>query len=78
MCLLDKMANDCDVEFEQTHGGQERRRDKSNANRVGGGFSKKTAVAASDCTRIRRMIKAVWREEWSEVKNYVTSWRRQG
>ena len=32
MCLLDKMATDCDVEFEQTHGGQERRRDKSNAN----------------------------------------------
>ena len=27
-----------------------------------------TAEAAKDCVRFRRMIKAVWRERWEEVR----------
>ena len=68
MALLDKMATAADVEFAETHGGQKRRHDKSNPKRCGAGYSPCTAEAAKDRTRFRRMIKAVWRERWEEVR----------
>ena len=68
MALLDEMATVADVGFAETHGGQKRRRDKSNPKRCGAGYSPCTAEAAKDCTRFRRMIKAVWREQWEEVR----------
>ena len=67
MALLDEMATAADVGFAETHGGQKRRRDKCNPKRCGAGYSLRTAEAAKDCTRFRRMIKAVWRERWDEV-----------
>ena len=68
MALLDEMATAADVGFAETHGGQKRRRDKSNPKRCGAGYSPCTAEAAKDCTRFRRIIKAVWRERWEEVR----------
>ena len=68
MALLDEMATAADVGFAETHGGQKRRRDKSNPKRCGAGYSPCTAGAAKDCTRFRWMIKAVWRERWEEVR----------
>ena len=69
MALLDEMATAADVGFAETHGGQKRKRDKSNPKRCGAGYSPCTAAeAAKDCTRFRRMIKAVWRERWEEVR----------
>ena len=68
MALLDEMATAADVGFAETHGGQKRKHDKSNPKRCGAGYSPCTAEAAKDCTRFRRMIKAVWRERWEEVR----------
>ena len=68
MALLDEMATAADVGFAETHGGQTRKRDKSNPKRCGAGYLSCTAEAAKDCTRFRRMIKAVWRERWEEVR----------
>ena len=68
MALLDEMATAADVGFAGTYGGQKRRRDKSNPKRCGAGYSPCTAEAAKGCTRFRRMIKAVWRERWEEVR----------
>ena len=68
MALLDEMATAADVGFAETHGDQKRRRDKSNPKRCGAGYSPCTAEAAKDCTRFRRMIKAVWWERWDEVR----------
>ena len=65
MALLDEMAT---VGFAEAHGGQKRKRGKSNPKRCGAGYSPYTAEAAKDCTRFRRMIKAVWREWWEEVR----------
>ena len=77
--LLDEMATAADVGFAETHGGQKRGRDKSNPKRCGAGYSPCTAEAAKDCTRFRRMIKAVWRERCEEVRtlrDYARSWSR--
>ena len=68
MALLDEMATAADVGFAETHGGQKRRRDKSNPKRCGAGYSPCAAEAAKDCERFRRMIKAVWRKRWDEVR----------
>ena len=38
MALLDEMATAADVGFAETHGGQKRRRDKSNPKRCRGGL----------------------------------------
>ena len=56
----DEMATAADVGFAETHGGQKRRRDKSNPKRCGAGYSSCTVEAAKDCVWFRRMIKAVW------------------
>ena len=68
MTLLDEMATTADVGFAETHGGQKRRRGESNPKRCGAGYSPCTAEAAKHCPRFRRMIKAVWRERWEEVR----------
>ena len=68
MALLDEMATAADVGFAETHGGQKRRRDKSNPERCGAGYSPCTAEAANDCTRFGRMVKRVWRERWGDVR----------
>ena len=62
MAQLGEVATAADEGFAETHGGQKRRRDKSNPKRCGAGYSPCTAEVAKDCTRFRRMIKAVWRE----------------
>ena len=68
MAQLHEMATTADVGFAEAHGGQKRRRDKSNPKRCRAGYSPCTAEAAKDSTRFRRMIKAVWRERWDEVR----------
>ena len=68
MAQLGEMATAADVGFAETHGGQKRRRDKSSPKRCGAGYSPCAAEAAKNCTRFRRMIKAVWRERWDEVR----------
>ena len=68
MALLDEMATAADVGLAETHGGQKRRRDKSNPKCCGAGHSPYTAEAAKDFTRFRRMTKAVWRERWDEAR----------
>ena len=64
MALLGEMATAADAGFAETHGGQKRKRDKSNPKRCGAGYSPCAAEAAKDCTRFRRMIKAVRRGRW--------------
>ena len=39
MALLGEMATAADVGFAETHGGQKRKRDKSNPKRCGAGYS---------------------------------------
>ena len=68
MALLDEMATAADVGFAETHGGQKRRRDKSNSKRCGAGYSPCTTAAAKGCAQFRRMIKAVWRARWDDVR----------
>ena len=40
-------------------------RDKSDPKRVGEGFCPRTKHAAVHCTRLRLLIKLVWRSEWA-------------
>ena len=59
MALLGEMTTPADMGFAETHGGKKRRRDVPNPKRCGAGYLPCTAEAAKDCTRFRRMIKAV-------------------
>ena len=48
-----------------TFGDSTRSRDKSNPKHVGEGFCPRTKHAAVHCTRLRLLIKLVWRSEWA-------------
>ena len=52
---------------ECTFGDSTRARDKPNPKRVGAGFCPRTKLAAAHCTRLRLLIKLVWRSEWAAV-----------
>ena len=60
MSLLDHAAARADLAFAQTHGGNTRERSKSNQNRWGDGYSEVAKRTALVCTRLRKLIKAVY------------------
>ena len=60
MTLLDHAAARADLAFAQTHGGNTRERSKSNQNRWGDGYSEVAKRTALVCTRLRKLIKAVY------------------
>ena len=56
---------EADAQYECTFGDSKRVRDKSNPQRVAEGFCPRTKLAAAHCTRLRLLIKLVWRSEWA-------------
>ena len=63
--ILDEAASEADAQYVCTFGDSTRTRDKSNSKRVGEGFCPRTKLAAVHCTRLRLLIKLVWRSEWA-------------
>ena len=61
--VLDKAASEADAQYVCTFGDSTRTRDKSNPKRAGEGFCPRTKLAAVHCTRLRLLIKLVWRSE---------------
>ena len=65
LTALDEVASLADESFAETHGGQTRQVRKSNVNRVGAGLSAKTANAAEQCIKFRRIIKHLLQDDWA-------------
>ena len=63
--VLDEAASEADAQYVCTFGDSTRTRDKLNPKRVGEGFCSRTKHAAVHCTRLRLLIKLVWRSEWA-------------
>ena len=63
--VLEEAASEADAQYVCTFGDSTRSRDKSNPKRVGEGFCPRTKHAAVHCTRLRLLIKLVWRSEWA-------------
>ena len=63
--VLDEATSEADAQYECMFGDSKRARDKSNPQRVGEGFCPRTKLAAVHCTRLRLLIKLVWRSEWA-------------
>ena len=63
--MLDEAASEADAQYECTFGDSKRVRDKPNQQRVGEGFCPRTKLATAHCTRLRLLIKLVWRSEWA-------------
>ena len=63
--VLDEAASEADAQYVCTFGDSTRTRDKSNPKRVGECFSSRTKHVAVHCTRLRLLIKLVWRSEWA-------------
>ena len=63
--VLDEAASEADAQYVCTFGDSTRTRNKSNPKRVGEGFCPRTKHAAVHCTRMRLLIKLVWRSEWA-------------
>ena len=63
--MLDEAASEADAQYECTFGDSKRVRDKPNPQRVGKGFCPRTKFSAAHCTRLRLLIKLVWRSEWA-------------
>ena len=61
---INEAASEADAQYECTFGDLKRVRDKSNPQRVGEGLCPRTKLAAAHCTRLRLLIKLVWRSEW--------------
>ena len=63
--ILEEAASEADAQYVCTFGDTTRRRDKSNPERVGEGVCPRTKHTAAHCTRLRLLIKLVWRSEWA-------------
>ena len=63
--VLDEAASEADAQYVCAFGDSTRARDKSNSKRVGEGICPRTKHAAVHCTRLRLLIKLVWRSEWA-------------
>ena len=67
MALLDHVAARTDLAFAQTHGSDSRVRSKSNQNRWGDGYSAVAKRTASVCTRLRKLVKSVYKERLDDA-----------
>ena len=67
MALLDHVAARADLAFAQTHGGDSRVRSKSNQNRWGDGYSAVAKRAALVCTRLRKLVKSVYKQRLDDA-----------
>ena len=65
--VLDEAASEADALYAGTFGNSTRTRDKSNPKRTGEGSSARTRNVAAHCTRLRLLVKLVWRSEWAEA-----------
>ena len=63
--VLDEAASEADAQYVCTLGDSTRTRGKSNPKRAGEIFCPRTKLAAVHCTRLRLLIKLVWRSEWA-------------
>ena len=67
MALLDHVAVRADLAFAQTHGGNSRERSKSNQNRWGDGYSAVAKRTALVCTRLRKLVKSVYKQRLDDA-----------
>ena len=67
MALLDHVAARADLTFVQTHGGNSRERSKSNQNRWGDGYSAVAKRTALVCTRLRKLVKSVYKQRLDDA-----------
>ena len=64
MAVLYSLAHVADLGFSQTHGGASRKRDSSNMNRWGNGYSAEAKRVGAECKRRRRMVEHVRRSQY--------------
>ena len=67
MALLDHVAARADLAFAQAHGGNSRERSKSNQRRWGGGHSAVAKRTALVCTRLRKLVKSVYKKRLDDA-----------
>ena len=73
MAVLDNLAHDADEGFSKTHGGVSRKRDSSNVNRWGDGYSAEAKRVAAGCKRLRRMVKHVHIRQYDPRRRCATA-----